>query len=329
MQDEVQIELHNTPDPPPGKSYYAWLKDMPIDDESTWILLGVLRVDQGNAQLPSPYQDPHHANLFVNASSFLVTEESSSLAPIQPSTDRSTWILDSQPPVLTLTHLCHLLAGSPELNVRQLYGGLAIWFWRNAEKVVEWVGSARDDAQNSPPDPDAAHRQPVRILGYIDGAASVSMDVSPNTPLMVNSQDAQVALVGPPVTLGPSSDLYNGKGQIPPGYVYLIRVHLDAAVSVPGATAQQHQLANKIEAELNRVTGDLRQVRQDAEQLIGFSGAQLTTPQALALLDDMTTHAENAFAGSINPGQPRGGASGIYADIQRMAAFDVQPYANQ
>jgi serine/threonine protein kinase len=329
VDDEVQIELHNIPNPPPGESYYAWLKDVPINDEGAWILLGVLRVNQGNAQLPSPYQDPQHANLLVNASSFLVTEDSSSVAPVQPSTDRSTWILYSQPPVITLTHLRHLLAGSPELNVRQLYGGLAIWFWRNTEKVVEWAGSARDDAQNSPPAPDAVHRQLIRILDYIDGAASVSMDVPPNTPLLVSPQDAQVALVGPPVTLGPPGDLYNGKGQIPPGYVYLIRVHLDAAVSAPGATAQQHQLANEIEAELNQVTSDLQQVRQDARQLIGLSGAQLTTPQALALLDDMTTHAENAFAGSINPGQPQGGASGIYADIQRMAAFDVEPFANQ
>ena len=150
-----------------------------------------------------------------------------------------------------------IAADSPELQIRQLYGGLGIWFWRNTEKVVEWASSARDDAQSNPPDTGQIHRQLIRILDYIDGARSVSMDVPPNTPLLVSAHDAQVALVGPRITMQPPGSLYNGKGQVPPGYVYLIRVHLDAAVASPQATAGQRQLANQIESALNQVTFDL------------------------------------------------------------------------
>src|SRR6266516_600726 len=57
VDDEVQVDLHNIPNPAPGKSYYAWLKNAPIEDEGTWVLLGTLHVNQGNAQFPSPYQD--------------------------------------------------------------------------------------------------------------------------------------------------------------------------------------------------------------------------------------------------------------------------------
>jgi hypothetical protein len=325
VDDEVQLDLHNIPAPAPGKSYYAWLKNAPIEAEGSWVLLGTLRVNQGNAQLPQPYQDPQRADLLVNASSFLMTEEDSTVTPVQPSTDRRTWLFYSEPPQVTLLHLRHLLANSPELGIRQLYGGLAIWFWRNTGKIVEWAGSARDDAQNTTPlDAGAIHRQLIRILDYIDGEESVSMDVPPNTPLLVNAQDAQVALVGPPVTLGPPGTTY--KGQIPPGDVYLIRVHLDAAVAAPGATQEQRQLAKQIENGLNQVVSDLEQVRQDARQLIKLNGAQLVTPQALSLLNDMTTMAEDASEGSINPAQPQVGAAGIYYDIQRMATFQVQPY---
>lgn len=327
VDDEVQVYLHNIPNPASGKSYYAWLKNAPIEDEGTWVLLGTLHVNQGNAQLPSPYQDPQHSDLLLNASSFLVTEEDSNIPPTEPSTDISTWFFYSEPAQVTLLHLRHLLANSPELDIRQLYGGLGIWFWRNTEKIVEWAGSARDDVENNPPATDVAHRQLIRILDYIDGEDSVSMDVASNTPLLVSPHDAQIALVGPPPHLEPPGSLY--KGEVPPGYVYLMRVHLDAAVSTPQATAEQRQLANQIENSLNQVVFDLEQVRQDARRLVALNGTQLGTPQAQSILNDLAAAAQSAYAGPINPSQPQGGANWIYTNLQRMATFEVQPYTAQ
>jgi hypothetical protein len=329
VDDEVQIDLHNIANPTHGKSYYAWLKNAPLGDEGTWVLLGTLHVNQGNAQLASPYQDQQHSDLLLNASSFLVTEEDSNITPTQPSSDLSTWRFYSDPAQITLLHLRHLLAGSPELNIRQLYGGLGIWFWRNTEKIEEWAVSARDDLLNSGvPDTLAIHRQLIRILDFIDGEDSVNTDVPPNTPLLVGPYDAQIPLVGPPPHLGPPGTLYNGKGEVAPGYVYLIPVHLKAAVSTPQATAEQRQLANQIESALNQVAADLEQARNDARQLVVLNGTQLVTPQARSLLNDLATEAENADTGSIDPssGQQQGGADWIYQSLQHLAVFEVHPY---
>ena len=326
VDDEVQINLYNIPAPDTGKSYYAWLKNAPIADEGTWVSLGSLRVSQGNAQLPSPYHDPQHANLLIDASSFLVTEEDNAIPPTQASTDRSTWRFFSEPPLVPLTHLRHLLGASPELQIRQLYGGLGIWFWRNTGKLVEWASSARDDAQMSPADTGQIHRHLVRVLDYIDGAGSVSMDVPPNTPVIADQHDAQIALVGPQIALQPPGSLYNAQGEIPPGYVYLLRVHLDAAVESPQATPQQRQLANQIDNALDQVRLDLEKVRQDASQLVGLDDAQLVTPQSQSLLNDLVAGVQSAYTGPMNPQEAQGGASGIYENIQHMAVFEVQPY---
>ncbi len=327
VDDEVQVNLHNIPNPAPSQSYYAWLKDAPIKDEGPFTLLGILHVNQGNAQLPSPYLAPQHADLLLDASSFLVTQEESTITPTQPSADRSTWLFYSEPPQVTLAHLRHLLAGSPELDIRQLYGGLGIWFWRNTEKIVEWASSARDSSNSNPLDASLVHRQLIHILDYIDGENSVSMDVPLKTPLLVSPHDAQIALVGSPPHLEPAGSLY--KGEVPPGYVYLMRIHLDAAVSVPQATADQRQLANQIDNALNRVAADLEQVRQNAKQLVVLNGTQLVTPQAQSTLDDLAAEAQSAYAGPINPDQPQGDATWIYSNLQRMASFEVQPYTAQ
>ena len=331
VDDEVQIALHNIPNPPSDKSYYAWLSSVPLGGEGPSVLLGTLQVSHGNAQLPSPYHDPQSANLLLNASSFLVTEESSSVSPVAPSTDRSTWRFSSEPPLTTLLHLRHLLAGSPELAARQLDGGLGIGLSRNTEKVVEWAVSARDD---NPLNIGFIYRQLLRILYYIDGEGSVSMDVQSADVQSITQHDAQivhnaqVALVGPPIQLQPPGTTY--KGEVAPGYVYLIQVHLKAAVEAPQATAEQHQLATQIESDLNQVTLDLKQAQMYAKDLLPLiKGAKSITPQAQLYLNDLATATAEAYRGSTDPTQSQGSVTEIYRDLQQMAVFDVQPSAQQ
>lgn len=286
---------------------------------------------QGNVHLS--YTDPSHTNLLLYANRFLITEEDSSATPIGPSLDVHTWRFFSDPPQPTLIHLRHLLANSPELQIRQLQGGLAIWFLRNMEKIEEWAGSARDDLVNSSvngsvPDTGAIHSQLIRILEFIDGENYVKTDVPANTPLLVGPYDAQVALVGPAPTMKPAGYLYNSKGEVSPGYVYLIETHMDTAVSFPQATPGQRQLAVQIDNALSQVRSYLEEVRQDAKQLVSLSGSQLVTPQAQFLLNALATAAQNAYTGPIAPStnQSQGGAVWIYSNIQRLATFEVQPY---
>lgn len=329
IDDELQVSLHNVPNPPSSKSYYAWLSSVPLTGEGAWVPLGTLQISQGNAQLPSPYNDPQHANLLLNASSFLVTEESNTVTPTAPSSNQNAWRFYSEPPVLTLTHLRHLLAGSPELAARHLDGGLAIWLLRNTEKLVEWASSARDTAYANAPDTYLIHRQIVHILDYIDGEMSVSTDMKvPNdSALLPLVHDAQIGLLGPLVTLGPPGTTY--AGQVPPGYVYLIPVHLNAAVEAPQATAQQRQIAIQVNSEINQVRQDMEQARQDAKQLVNLSGSQLLTPQAKSLLNDLFVRTQSAYTGPQDPTLAQGGATGVYNNIQRMAAFQTQSYTKQ
>jgi eukaryotic-like serine/threonine-protein kinase len=331
VDDEVQVNLHNIPNPAPGKTYYAWLRSVSLQAEGPWISMGTLRVTQGNAQLSSIYQDPGHANLLSDVRSFLVSEEDSNIVPISPSSDQTVWRFSSEPPALILLHLSHLLAGSPELEVRQLSGGLGYMFSRNTGKLVEWASSARDTAViDTNPDTDLIHRQIIHILDFIDGIQSVSMDVPPNTPLYLiptDASDGQIALVGPTPRIEPAGSSY--KGEIAPGYVYLIPVHLDAAMAVHGATAQQHRLANQIHAALNQVTHDLEQARQYAKQLVTLSGAQLLTPQAKTFLNNLYAAVKSAYTGPDDPTLPQAGATGIYYNLQLLATFEVQKYTAQ
>lgn len=336
IEDELQVDLHNISNPAAGKSYYAWLlPDISENETKPTILLGTLRINQGNIHLL--YTNPQHTNLLLYASRFLITEEDSSAPPLRPSPNVSTWRFYSQLPQNTiagqklqfslLDHLRHLLASSPDLEVRQLHGGLTIWFWRNTEKIMEWGVNARDDW--SIQDTGLIHRQLVHILDYIDGKDYVLKDV-PGEPVLVNPYNAQIALVGPPPD-GMDPAGYSYSDEVPPGYVYLITSHLNTAMLSSQATAEQQQLAAQIDIALNQVKGYLEKVRQDAKQLVSLNRTQLEQPQALSVLNDLAAASQNAYEGAVNPstGQYRGGASWIYSNMSRLATFEVQLYTSQ
>jgi len=62
-----------------------------------------------------------------------------------------------------------------------------------------------------------------------------------------------------------------------------------------------------------------------------MSDTQILGAQALTLLDDLATQAQNAYSGQLDPstGQSKGGALWVYGNLQRLAAFDVRQYTGQ
>ncbi len=334
INDELQVDLSNVPDPAPDKSYYAWLLGDLAQTEASPIFLGRLPVEHGTLHFLYA-GDAHHANLLGLASRFLITEDDAQNPSGNPLLDQGTWryygaIPQTPNPVdklhfSMLDHLRHLLVESPELAIRGLHGGLAFWFVRNMAAVSNLANSLADEWHKQ--DANAIHGHLIRVLDYLDGASFVHTDVPPGTPLLADAQTTQVGLLGPaPQDVDPPGYVY--QNEAPPGYVYLIQDHMNGALLSPQATAEQRQLGIQISRELDSVKKSVAQASQDARQLVRLTDAQLLQAPALAMLDDLATQAQDAYTGQLDPsaGQPRGGALLIYSNLQRLAAFDIGPY---
>ena len=325
LNDVVRINLSGVISPAPGKSDFAWLLPDTSHNEQQSVLLGTLQILKGSAQLT--YTSSTHTNLLATYSRFLVTEQPDNEEPIIPSLDPATWryagsIPDTPTPgdanhYSLLSHLRHLLAKDPTLEGIGLSGGLAIWLYRNAGKILEWSSAARDDWAGGQASLALMRRQIDRVLDYLDGAAFVWRDVPPDTPLLVDPKAGRIGL------------LELEQEQNPPGYLAHIDFHLVGYTHSPGVTADQKRLANKIDAMLIAVTTTLRKVHGDAALLAKMSDTALLAPQALSLLNDMETHANDAFVGQLDPatGSVQGGITQIHDELQLLATIEVSKVA--
>ncbi len=334
INDELQVTLSGIPDPPAGKSYYAWLLADQNVSEALPLSLGALHVERGSVQLRYP-GDQQHTNLLGNASRFLITVDDAHHPTNNPLIDRNSWryyaVIPPTPSPLDklhfsmLDHLRHLMYESPELSIRNLHGGLAFWFVRNTATVSERANGARD-AWNKK-DIATIRNQIIGLLDYIDGQSFVRTDLPPHTPLQANARTSQIALLGP-APQNPDAPGYAYKGEVPPGYVYLISEHMVGAIQSSQTTPDQHKLAVEINKGLDDVKRMFEQIHQDAKQLLSMNNEQLLQLPALALLDDLAKQAQYAYAGQLNPssGQSDGGALWIYGNLQRLTAFDIRQY---
>jgi hypothetical protein len=302
--------------------------------ESAPVLLGRLAVNHGNVHYLYT-GDQRHTNLLAVVSRFLITEDSTNTPSNNPLIDTSTWRYYGELPQTPspvdklhfsmLDHLRHLLVESPELRIRSLHGGLALWFVRNIATISELANGARDDWHRN--DAKSIHDQAIRILDYLDGVSFVHTDVPPGTPVLADPRNAQIALLGPaPNNPDPPGYVYNGES--PPGYVYLISIHMEGAIQAPQTTPDQRRLAIQINTGLDNVKRLLESVFRDAKQLSGMTSIQLLQPSSLSMLDDLATQAQYAYTGQLNlsTDQSEGGAIWIYGNLQRLANFDIRLY---
>lgn len=335
INDELQADLAHLPAPSTGKAYYAWLLGDINQSETLPLFLGRLNIKDGSVHLLYT-GNPQHANLLAVASRFLVTEEDERTPSSNPLLSQDTWryyaVLPQTPDPADalhfsmLDHLRHLLVESPELSIRGLHGGLAFWFARDTATVANLSSGLAEDWQNKAA--NAIHEQVIRTLDYLDGDAFIKTDVPATTPWLADSRVAQVPLLGPaPQDADPPGYVY--QNETPPGYVYLVQTHLNGVVLAPQATSAQHQLAIQINKEIDATRQALTKVHLDAQQLLAMTDAQLLQTSSLTLLDDLATQAQYAYTGQSNPstGSLQGGALWIYANLQRLATFDVEPYS--
>lgn len=323
INDTVQLDLHGLPLPAAGNSYYAWLlADSPAEEEIAPVLLGKFNI--GTAHLV--FRDGQHHNLLARYSRFLLTLQPSSPLPLVPAPNTAMWRATGAIPNIPapldahhyslLSHLRHLLASDPTIAAIGLAGGLDIWLYRNASKVLEWATSARDDWAGGQAAVALLRRQVIRILDQLDGAVAIVQDVPAETPFLVDQRTGRIGLLD----LSPT--------QIPPGYVSHVALHLTGLMKAPGALPDQQQLAESILAALSRAGARLERVREDARQLLQGDDATLLSQRSLGLLDEMQSEASQAFAGTVDPatGIPAGGIAWLHGQLQRLAVLSIGSY---
>src|SRR5581483_5764732 len=325
--DRVMLHLTHLSSPAPGANYYAWLLPDRSDQQTKPLLLGKLMVMGGQAQLT--YMHPTHENMLAFWSRFLVTEQTNQVQPASPSNDPATWrYTGSIPDIPTpgdenhyslLNHLRHLLAKDPMLQEIGLTGGLDIWLYRNAGKILEWASAARDDWAGGQ-QTALLHRQIIRILDYLDGAAAVtaSGDLPLNTPFLADSRAGRLGLLE--VSQTPAL----------PAYLTHVGIHLLGVMNAPGHSEGQQRIANAVAYALKQVRAQMQQIHQDAVALAKMDETQLKSTRALALLNDMVTAATNAYAGQADPttGENTNGIIWIHHELQLLATIQVTSVAS-
>lgn len=334
INDEVQIDLSGISSPAPGKSFYAWLLPDKAKEEALPIFLGKLPVNNGTVHYLYT-GGKSHINLLNVASRFLITEEDAAVTPTIPTPDTHAWRYYAELAQVAspgdqlhfsmLDHLRHLLVESPELQARNLHGGLVIWLVQNMQRVFDLSNNARDSWQAR--NYTTSRTDIVSLLDYLDSHAMTRSELPPGAPALTIQHNADVALLGlDPKNPDPPGYAYNNETS--PGYVYLIGLHLSGMLLSPDVTQDQHNLALRVNAALQDVAHELVQVRGEALNLLRMSNAQFSQPAVLTTLNDLVTLSQSAYAGQLNQssGQAQGGVVWIYGNMQRLADFAVKPF---
>jgi eukaryotic-like serine/threonine-protein kinase len=346
INDEVLIDLHNLAAPAPGNSYYAWLLGDTNQSDVPWIFLGKVGFTQGNVTFLYP-GDQAHTNLLNDMSRFLLTDQDATTSPTNPLLDQSSWRyvgqIDQTPSVKDpnhfslLDHLRHLLVQAPELKVLGLPGGLGIWLVRNVEEIAKWALVAKESWEVKRT--DVIRQYLVNILYYLDGECTQQADLQglpPRTPTTPENQTiahiAHFALLNPCIQeeQEQANALKKVFQHVPHNYVDHLLFHMAGVIQSPGATSQSQALALQLNTAINTVKTQLLQVRQDAEQALHLTDTQLRQQAALDLLSDLQIKARYAYAGRTDPttGNVQQGATWIFDNVERLAAFAVTPFSS-
>jgi hypothetical protein len=292
----------------------------------------VLIVSKGAATLSSLYVDPLHDNLLASFSRFLVTEEPTNPAPLDPSLDKGTWRyyaeIPQTPPVQNcvaainqlnaLCHLRHLLSGDPELAQVNLPGGLNYWFLNNVKELQQWSGETADGN-----DPAYIRHKEVDMLYLLDGTGCIAQDVLSAPPSGGNTPDDYTLTKVAAIPLLNCSLTPNITG-----FLSHIHNHLGAMVRSPGILREQVTQAGEISTELDVTNALLGQIHQDVRQLVALDNAHLVRDQGIRLRGEINSLATRLLNGDINPGTGRAekGVTAITEQIQQLATMDITHY---
>ena len=340
IADQLEIDLQNIPDAQPGKSYYAWLladrhpkaENDPLQPTPQFtlpLLISPTGLPVNHGKVNFLYKGTaNHDNLFSLASRLLITEENTNGTPRGPAADRSTWRYYAEipqtaygsPPLSALDHIRHLFYKETKVAVLGLPGGLDIWLFRNAEKLMEWAVAARDDYNLQGTNADQMRVLFISILDYLDGAPNVHIDV-PGGPVYADQTTSKVALLSVDAIQQQKTDLKNN----PPGYLDHVPLHLNGVVKAPDATSQMRQLATRVIDSLANSAKWLKEARMYARQLALMNNNQLSQREAITMIDNLVTDVTYAYIGQLNPKTNTvvPGVLQVHYDVQQLATLII------
>jgi eukaryotic-like serine/threonine-protein kinase len=295
MNDTIQINLQNIPNPATGKSYYAWLLGR-SGGQNAPLRLGQLNNRGGTWNLA--YTDrSQHSNLLQKYSNLMITEDATS----GPLTFDARSKVYGASLASTFGYLTNLLVYSPaDAGVAGksdiATGGLDNDLLKLGESIMLWSLEDKYHLANQSKLAEVQGNM-TDILYYLKGSCLTS------NPGLTN-----------PVSL------YDCNNQ---GYLTLVKNNLSNIMNVASATPEQRQLARQTMQAVNDLNQPLQKIISDAEKLRLESSNQLIADQIDA--DDMELQAQYAYAGWSDPatGMSHPGIGQVYNYIQQLATFDL------
>jgi hypothetical protein len=317
--DEVQLTLHNLPNPPSGKSYYAWLA---THDDSIEVVHWPLTVQNGMLTSPSFVYPPHHNLLTSLPYLFLITLQggNTSVPSFNPDDDLYYAVIPQMRATTdnysVIDHLNHLLTSDPGLEKLGLHYGLRYWLLANTQALVQEVNGANDARQHA--QVLALRQHLVNILYYLRGTACAPLDLrgtpqgTPTTPDAAIAQQVKASLLECSQNTSISSLLVHTE------------LHVRGIYQAPGATSTQTTLAPQIQVNLEQVTRWLEQLyQQDVLHLLTLSDSQLLQTSSQSFFDDMKTVSNEVYNGQTPASKT--GLVQMSNDLKQLATFDIMP----
>lgn len=325
VDDEFQVTLKNIPAPAQGKADYAWLLPDISQTEGKPTLLDPLVINNGVASLPHVYVDSQRHNLLTTNSRFVVSTSDANVRPLTP--DQNTWIYYATLPQSPnpndpqhfsgLDHLRHILGEDPTLQKLGMGGGLAYLLLQDSEEMMKWSKEAIDNTT-----PDHKRVKTIDVLYTLRGLCA-PQDLNNLPQGVVQTPEFPVDHNFLPL-------LECAQSPNPPGQGHILHTltHLNGLVASPGATANQKTLAAQINPEVTDVNAKLLQLENVAKQLVSLDDNHYVNSPLLWQEDALSREVLGGWTdpatGTIHPG-----IAEIYAQLQELATFSVQPYTGK
>jgi serine/threonine protein kinase len=307
QNDQLRIDMQNIPDPPSGKSYFAWLQNTNGDVSP----LGALTTQNGHIAFTYA-GNSIHTNLLATMQGLFITTEAKGSEPQIPNENNKIYQASFDSNILAaLKNILYQTPGLPD------NGSITNEMLDVIRSINDKAASINDSLNH---DNGLVIRQASRIIDMLDSSAYAAQ--SGDRPATVPSElNAQIGLLSSPTQ---------------PGYLDILDQqlqHLRQAsenAQHSANTSQQLQHIRNVENAVTDLHNWLQNLRTYDVQLL--KATNLSSPAILSTVLQLKQTAADSYTGRTIPPniapQPTlgsAGASQAYTEAQYLAMLDIQP----